>query len=251
MNQSIVIVGNGIAAINAIKAIREEDQETKIRLYGKEEFHPYNRIKLSKELLGNLAEDNVLLQNQEWYQENNVDLQLNTEVIYSTGIEANLNLVEGTDIKRNKGIIVDQKMETNIPDIYAAGDVIEFNNLIYGLWNLAINQGKVVGYNIIGEEKYYEQIIPLVTLRAFNLNLFSMGLVEADKATDFIVEQNEAERTYSKIFIKDNLIIGAIVIGDIRKSPVLKKAIEQEIDISTIDYKNVSIDQFLEIIRNK
>jgi nitrite reductase (NADH) large subunit len=78
-----------------------------------------------------------------------------------------------------------------------------------------------------------------------------MGLVEADKATDFIVEQNEAERTYSKIFIKDNLIIGAIVIGDIRKSPVLKKAIEQEIDISTIDYKNVSIDQFLEIIRNK
>ncbi|MBM7624726.1 NAD(P)/FAD-dependent oxidoreductase [Sporohalobacter salinus] len=404
MDKPIIVVGGGIAAINAIKAIRENDQATQIILYSKEKFHPYNRIKLSKELLGNLAEDNVSLQAEKWYQENNVDLQLDSEVvdvnpdqhqvilddqtkvdykklllttgadnlippiegidkegvftlrnlvdaqqihdyaqqseqvliigggiqgleiawilsragkeveiveinsrlmpkeldqtaaemlkqrveeagikihlateiskltgndrvegyqtsageqgncdlvIYSTGIEPNLDLVKNTDLDRNQGIIVNQKMETSSSDIYAAGDVVEFNGRIYGLWNLAINQGKVAGYNLAGQEENYDHVIPVVTLRAFDLDLFAMGNVDQKQATNYLAEENKEAGTYSKIFIKNNVVIGAVVIGDIRKTPVLKKAIEEEIDVSSIDCQNVSVEQFLETIKNK
>ncbi|WP_278279599.1 FAD-dependent oxidoreductase [Clostridium sp. DMHC 10] len=58
----IIIVGAGVAAVNAIKAIREYDKESEIILIGDEKFYPYSRIKLTKSMLENLEEDKILLQ---------------------------------------------------------------------------------------------------------------------------------------------------------------------------------------------
>ena len=55
-------------------------------------------------------------------------------ILFSVGILPNKNIVEGTDIKVNRGIIVNEKMETSIKDIYACGDVAEINGVVYGNW---------------------------------------------------------------------------------------------------------------------
>lgn len=171
-------------------------------------------------------------------------------VVYSTGIKPNINILENTQIKTNKGIVVNEKMETSVVDIYASGDIAEFNDEVYGLWNVAIGQGKTAGYNIVGKNSIYEHIVPVTTLNAFNLSLFSMGEIDEDKATDILVEELE-NSGYQKVLINSNKIIGAIVIGDIRKSPALKIAMEKEIDLSDVDIKNVSIDEIINIIREK
>lgn len=59
-------------------------------------------------------------------------------IVYSIGIKPNTEILKDTRININKGIIINEQMETNIKDIYAAGDVAEFNNEIYGLWNISI-----------------------------------------------------------------------------------------------------------------
>ncbi|KRQ86337.1 Assimilatory nitrate reductase electron transfer subunit [Caloramator mitchellensis] len=398
---NIVIVGNGIAAISAIKAIREEDLKSNILLFGDEDFYPYNRIRLSKGLFDKLEDDKILLQKKDWYDKNGVEINLNTRVlsidtnnkliyledwkpisyyklllasgaknytppipgiekkgvytlrtlkdaktiiegikmahniiqigggiqgletawilnqhgkkvtiveiserlmpkqldekssqivekaiksfgidiklgrnveevygdehaegvildtgekissdmiIYATGISPNIDYLENSKVMFNKGVIVNEKMETSATDVYAAGDVVEFYGNIFGLWNIAIEQGKVAGYNIVGKDAKYEHIVPVTTLNAFNLSLFSMGMVEENFADNSIVEESD-EGNYKRIFIKDNKIVGGIIIGDTKKSPKIKSAIQKEIDLGNLNFENVSIDYIMDKLK--
>lgn len=403
MTNKIIIIGNGIAGITALKAIREVDKGSEIFIFGEEKFYPYNRIKLSKSLFDELSEDSILLQKKEWYEENKIsiyvdkkvikintdkkevvlsdesvfkydklllatgarnnkpaidgiekdgvftlrklqdawdikneikkgenvinigggiqgletawnlqqqgikvsimefqprlmpnqlderaseilqevvkkfgiDIHLNTgahkivgndrvegiltnsgelfpceKVIYAIGIKPNIEIVQETPIKYEKGIIVNEKMETNVDSIYAAGDVAEFKGSVAGLWNISISQGKVAGYNIVGKASTYNPVVPVTTLNAFNISLFSMGSVDKNKATNILVEENH-EGQYRKVFIRDNKIVGAIVIGDMKRSPIFKAAIEKEISLEAIDLTKVSVSELLNSIQSK
>jgi len=172
-------------------------------------------------------------------------------IMYSVGIKPNIEILKDTDIKTNIGVIVNEKMETNIKDIYASGDIAEYNNHIYGLWNISIGHGKVAGSNIVGKEMIYEHIVPVTTLNAFGLSLFSMGIIEESEASNIIIEDKSEENIYNKILIKNNKVIGAIIIGNIRNSPILKTAIEKEIDLRGTDFNNVSFDELIETIKKR
>jgi nitrite reductase (NADH) large subunit len=400
MANRIVIVGGGIAATTAIKAIRETDLDSEIYLISQEKFYPYNRIRLSKGIFDDLCEDNILLQKKEWYELNKVDIFINTRivnintgslylllsdgskvkydklliatgssnnvppivgidkegvftlrglsdalnikdslnksegvvligggiqglemawilhkhgkkvtivellpklmphqlddraseilksiiqgfgikiltntgvkeitgnakvegillddkveltcdmVIYSTGIRPNKQLTAGTEIETLRGIVVNNKMETNIENIYAAGDIAEFDSQVIGLWNIAIAQGKVAAYNITGKETIYEKITPVTTLNAFDISLFSMGYIDELESTNILVDEDVNLKIYKKIFIKNGKIIGAIVMGDMKRSPLLKSAIEKGITLDDID---LSVDELFDKLKN-
>ncbi|MBW9156525.1 NAD(P)/FAD-dependent oxidoreductase [Clostridium tagluense] len=168
-------------------------------------------------------------------------------VIYSTGIKANKELISNTKVETARGIVVNNKMETNIKNIYAAGDIAQFDNKVIGLWNIAIAQGKVAGYNIAGKETVYENVTPVTTLNAFGISLFSMGCVDESESTKVLLDEDVNFKIYRKIFIKSNKVIGAIVIGDMKRSPLLKSAIEKGIRIGDV---NLSVDELLDKLKN-
>ncbi len=66
------IIGTGVAAVQAAKAIRDHDQDANIIVYGEETSLPYNRIKLSKELFSDLRSEKVLIKKEKWYQTQNI-----------------------------------------------------------------------------------------------------------------------------------------------------------------------------------
>jgi len=171
-------------------------------------------------------------------------------VVYSTGIKPNKELTENSKIQAERGIVVNNKMQTNIENIYAAGDVAQVDNKIIGLWNIAIAQGKVAGYNIAGNETLYKKITPVTTLNAFGISLFSMGCIDESESTNALTDEDVNLKIYKKIFIKDNNIIGAIVIGDMKRSPLLKSAIEKGIPLTDVDLSNISVDELLEKLKN-
>lgn len=180
--------------------------------------------------------------------DDNVELKCDI-VIYSTGIKPNMDLISDTDIERDRGILVNNKMETNIKDIYAAGDIAEFDNQVIGLWNIAIAQGKVAGYNLSGRDAVYEKITPVTMLNAFGISLFSMGCIEESKDTKILLYEDINGTSYKKIFIKSNKIIGAIVIGDARRSPLLKSAIEKELPLDGINLSTIAVDELLDKLK--
>ncbi|HYH05230.1 MAG TPA: FAD-dependent oxidoreductase, partial [Bacillota bacterium] len=104
-NDNIVIVGTGIAAINAVKAIREHDQAVTIDLLGAEPFYPYNRMKLSKSLFDQLNEDQILLQKKEWYQQNKVNFQREAKVQKVDTVNQKVLLDNGREVAYGKLLI--------------------------------------------------------------------------------------------------------------------------------------------------
>ena len=141
-------------------------------------------------------------------------------VVVSAGVRANVKIADDIGININRAIVVDDKMKTNITDIYACGDCCEFNGINYALWSEAIEQGKTAGINAVGDESIYNSIVPSTTSNIFNTSIFSVGDIGSnpDEHYDSKEEKDAVNNAYQKLFYKDNILVGAILIGDTRKS---------------------------------
>lgn len=403
MGKNFVIIGSGVAAVNAAKTIREYDKESNIFIFGEESSLPYKRIKLSKDLYSDLHSEKVLIKKKKWYQDNHISVFINTKVVkintdeqfivtsneavfsyhkllictgannrrleinginkksiftirdmkeadelkshledkesvvtigggvqgletawsilkagkkvsivevapllmrrqldtksslllkrkiekegvkvylntsidsilgkesvtgikmndnsqincdsivYSIGVTPNTKLVHDTTIKLNRGIVVDEKMRTNIDSVYAAGDVAEVNNEIEGLWGTALEQGRVAGSNMVSKTAIYKKEIPTTIFNAFNVSLFSIGVVNEEQCDTTIVEEDGKEK-YTRLFIKDNKIVGVISLEGVAASISYKSAIEKHVSLEGIDLLNTNISEIMNKLKEK
>jgi nitrite reductase (NADH) large subunit len=133
-------------------------------------------------------------------------------VIISAGVRPNLELAQELDLEKDKGIKVNEYLCTNQPDIYAAGDVAEFRGIPYGIWPAAMEQGRIAGANMAGEEIAYEGTTMASTLKVVGVDLASAG--EIDVEHKFESKVVAGENRYKKIVLDDNRITGCIMLGD-------------------------------------
>ncbi|NQU14604.1 MAG: NAD(P)/FAD-dependent oxidoreductase [Desulfobacteraceae bacterium] len=133
-------------------------------------------------------------------------------VVISAGVRPNMELARPLGLETDKGIKIDEYLRTNQPDIYSAGDVAEFKGMPYGIWPAAMEQGKIAGTNMAGGSLVYEGTIMANTLKVVGVDLASAGEIDADGKFDAKVVTDE--KTYKKIVIDNNLIIGCIMLGD-------------------------------------
>ncbi|WP_238882745.1 NAD(P)/FAD-dependent oxidoreductase [Clostridium sp. YIM B02551] len=171
-------------------------------------------------------------------------------VIYSTGIKPNTEIINNTSININNGIIVNERMETNISDIFAAGDVSEFNSRIYGLWNVSGEQGKVAGANICGQANIFIPPIQFSLINAFGLSIYSIGDIEESIETNLFTQIDSENKKYYKVLVRDNKIIGAIILGDQKRAMIMKKLIENKTEVNYNESSFTSINDFIEIIKD-
>lgn len=155
-------------------------------------------------------------------------------VIISAGVKPNTELADKLGIKCNKGIPVNDRLETEIKDIYAAGDTAEHKGICYGIWPAAEEQGKIAGINMAGGSAIYTGTLPSNILKIAGINLISAGNIDPDKNFEAIVQKNSESFIYKKLVIKDNCIAGCILYGNIDIWKKIKKAMDEKKDISSI-----------------
>lgn len=161
----------------------------------------------------------------------NGDILKADAVLISTGIVPNIDLARETAIETNRGIIVDKYLRTKVDNIYAAGDVAEYNGLVLGLWTTANEQGKIVARNMLGESAEYTHPKPFSSLRIGDIRLFSAGdILDYDQIYEY---RNENQDIINKLYVKDNKISGGILFGDIRDMNSFKNAIFSREDLAT------------------
>ena len=153
-------------------------------------------------------------------------------VVISAGVRPNLELAGPLSLETDKGIKVDEHLKTNQPDIYAAGDVAEFRGIPYGIWPAAMEQGKAAGINMAGGNRVYEGTTMSNTLKVVGVDLASAGEIDAEQEYESKVAATEKE--YKKIVLKDNKIIGCIMLGDTKGFDRITKAISAKRDVSQI-----------------
>lgn len=163
-------------------------------------------------------------------------------VVVAIGVIPRTDIVKETDLKLNRGIVVDRTMRTNIPGVYACGDVAEaYDFLIDGnrllpLWPLAHLGGLVAGYNMAGKKAEYEGGTVMSSLKYFELPVIAVGNVNPEDTSDIelLVELKPEKTVYKKILLKDNMIMGFIFLGEIDKAGILFRLFKNRVDVSTI-----------------
>lgn len=144
----------------------------------------------------------------------------------------NQSAIRHPGITINKGIVVNDRMETGIPNIYAAGDPIEFFGVSYGIWPAAEKQGEIAGTNMAGGKDRYAGTTISNTLKVAGVSLTAAGDIDADGKGESIVL--ETATTYRKLALKNNRITGAIFFGDTAGQQKALAAINSGKDISTL-----------------
>lgn len=155
-------------------------------------------------------------------------------IIISAGVRPKAMLAQGLGLKIEKGVIVDDTMSTGLPDIYAAGDLIQHNGIFYGLWPAAEQQGKIAGINMAGGNAKYFGTPISNRLKVVGIDLVAAGDIDADGNKESIVFKDRGSFIYKKLVLDQSRIIGTILYGDIKDNGKILSAIENKTDISSI-----------------
>jgi nitrite reductase (NADH) large subunit len=190
----------------------------------------------SKQILGDERVTGLLLEDG---TEINADL-----IIVSAGVRPMADLAIKLGLEIHKGLVVNDKMETRIPDVYAAGDLIEHRERFYGIWHAAQKQGEVAGINMTGGDAVYEGTTISNVLKVVGIDLATAGDIDAEGRLESIVFRDKDSYIYKKLVIKDDVLTGCILYGDITGYQRFLKAISGQKDIRDIrkDIENWNLD---------
>lgn len=170
-------------------------------------------------------------------------------ILVSAGIKPNITLAQESGVSVNKGIIVNDCMETNISNIYAAGDAAEHKGRIYGIWPAAQRQGVIAGSNMAGGNEIYGGTVPSTSLKVAGIRLTSMGdILTEDKTVEQIKVKNSDKNTYKKLFIKDGKLVGAIFLDDAKNAAEIGRLMEKKVDVSKYKEKILETDFDIKIL---
>ncbi|MFC1558238.1 FAD-dependent oxidoreductase [candidate division KSB1 bacterium] len=168
-------------------------------------------------------------------------------VVITTGVRSNSYLARLAKLKVNQGIVVDGKLTTSNPDVFAAGDVAEFSGTIYGLWGPSQFQGTIAGMNAAGEDIEFAGIPRSNMLKVLGYDLFSIGQILTEDASYEIVEDKIDENYFYFVF-RDSFMVGSILMGDTTLSAAVKKIIEKHHDCSKILQQTPDLKKILNFL---
>jgi NAD(P)H-nitrite reductase large subunit len=176
---------------------------------------------------------------------------------YAVGIQARIDLAKNSSLACDKGILVNERLQTNDPDIYAAGDVAQVYDPLSGrsvldsLWSPAREQGFAAGLNMTGQNKTYIKTLPFNVTRLAGLTTTILGMVgtghdddvvgiaRGDSETwrqlpDAIVTQGGFEVNRVRLIVGQKHLLGAVVMGDQKLSMPLQRLIGDKVNITSI-----------------
>jgi nitrite reductase (NADH) large subunit len=152
-------------------------------------------------------------------------------VIIATGMHAEMSLAIDVGLDVNRGVIVNDRLETSIPDIFAAGDVCEHRSTKYGIWRAAEEQGTVVGANMAGADVEYYGTVRSNYVRVAGADVFSAGNLDPAGELESIVRVDMDEQVYKKLILEDCRVVGSVMIGDLRDAQRTLRAIALKTDV--------------------
>jgi NAD(P)H-nitrite reductase large subunit len=159
-------------------------------------------------------------------------------VVIAIGVVPRTELVSGTDVKVNRGIVVDRYMATSYPDVYACGDAAEAYDFIYGanrltpVWPNAHIGGRVAGYNMAGVQTEYSGGTAMNSLTYFGLDIATAGVVVPPDDRHWEVVSWRNNGAYQKIVLNDDLVMGMVFIKDIEKSGMIFSLMKDRVKVT-------------------
>ncbi|MBC8253467.1 MAG: NAD(P)/FAD-dependent oxidoreductase [Ardenticatenia bacterium] len=169
-------------------------------------------------------------------------------VLLSTGIRSQTELARSGGLEVGRGIVVDEHLQTSAPDVYAAGDAAEYSGAVYGIIPAAIEQAQSAGANMVSAESAtYTSTVPATTLKIVGIDLTCLGESTADGEETLILRySDQVKGVYKRLALRDNRIVGAILLGGTRDARALQTLIATGQDVSA--YGSRLLDGDLDLV---
>jgi nitrite reductase (NADH) large subunit len=135
-------------------------------------------------------------------------------VIFAAGIRPNVALARDAGVPVNRGIVVDDHLETGSPDIFALGECAEHRGSCYGLVEPAYEQARVLAQHLAGNVASYAGSVLATNLKVSGVSVFSAGDFIATDGSETIVLNDSRRGTYKKLVIGGGRLTGAVLVGD-------------------------------------
>lgn len=135
-------------------------------------------------------------------------------VVVAAGIRANSDLAVTAGLDINRGIVVDDHLQSSRVDIYAIGECAEHRGNCYGLVEPAYEQARVLAAHLAGGKDAYAGSVLATNLKVSGVSVFSAGDFIGAPGTESIVLSDPGFGSYKKLVVKDGRLVGAVLFGD-------------------------------------
>lgn len=153
-------------------------------------------------------------------------------VLLAAGIEPDVTLAERAGLAVDHGVIVDDRMATSDPDIFAAGDTAIHEGRVLGLWPVGVEQAHVAAMNMLGDDCRYELRVPPTSLKVAGLDVLSVGdVANTDGEALEICDHDTDARQYRKLVIRAGKASAAIIVGHHDLHHVVCEAVMAQRDV--------------------
>ena len=160
-------------------------------------------------------------------------------LVLAVGVRANTALIKDIGGEANRGIIVNERMETSVENIYAAGDCSEGDDISLGQKRVlailpnAYMQGHAAGVNMAGSGEVFDKAIPMNSIGFFGLHIMTAGTYEGE------MYEEKSDSTLKRLFTKDGLLKGFILIGKTERAGIYTSLIRERTPLDTIDFETM------------
>ncbi|HWK06009.1 MAG TPA: molybdopterin-dependent oxidoreductase [Puia sp.] len=138
-------------------------------------------------------------------------------LVFATGTIPNIEIARAAGLDCQRGVLVNEHLQTSDPAIYAIGEIAEFQGMLYGITAAAEQQAKVMAHYLNGDiASYYKGTVLMNIIKIHGFDLCSIGLPECPNEEEYeeIVFIDKAQRYYKKCIIHQDRLVGTILIGD-------------------------------------
>lgn len=248
--QHVVIVGGGLLGLELAAALKHK--KVKITIIQRASRLMERQLdRISSKLLA----EEVQLRDIQIYFDNEVSTVFETDnpneieialksgriitanaIVYTIGTIPNIELAKESGISCGRGVKVNQYLQSSNPNIFAIGEIAEFNNQLFGITSAAEEQADVLANYMAGDiSSFYKGSVLMNILKLEDINLCSIGEIEIpdnDDSYEEIVFADLGKRYYKKCIVKNDLLVGAILMGDKNEFAEFKTMIESKIELS-------------------
>lgn len=169
--------------------------------------------------------------------------EIQTDMIgVGLGITLNTGILANTPVNVHHGVVVNEYLETNIPGVYAAGDVAEFYDMTVnehhtmGTWDNALAHGRIAAINMAGGHQPYLDV-PTYTSPLFDVNIAVVGTAESNnpelQSISLRQPGEKGNENYRKLFFRDNKLVGVLMIGSPKGRKKLVEIVKNQQSLET------------------
>ena len=162
-------------------------------------------------------------------------------LVLAVGVRANTSLISDIGGEVNRGIIINEKMETSVSGIYSAGDCTEGEDITFGgrrvlaIMPNAYMQGHTAGVNMAGGEEVFDKAMPMNSIGLFGLHAMTAGSYYGTEQGGEMYEE-KGDGTLKRLFTKDGTLTGFILIGATERAGIYTSLIREKTPLDTLDF---------------